>query len=225
MTYVLSDIHGNFEKYQLALREIQFSARDTLYVLGDVVDRGKDPMKILLDMMHRFNVIPLAGNHEYMAMSVLPRWAEQQANPTPDFQLTLQEWLLNGGQPTLDQFLTLSPKEQEEVLNYLGEFDVYEELEISGTNYVLAHAGIEHFNEKLPLAEYPPQSFLFCRANYKQTYYPDKFLITGHTPTRNIVPHGDVIYRGQNHIAIDCGCGYTGRLAVLCLETQKEYYI
>lgn len=45
-----------------------------MYVLGDVVDRGKNPVKTLLKMMEMPNVIPIAGNHEQMmleCMSVL----------------------------------------------------------------------------------------------------------------------------------------------------------
>ena len=32
---------------------IEFTLRDTLYVLGDVIDRGPDGIKILQDMMLR----------------------------------------------------------------------------------------------------------------------------------------------------------------------------
>ena len=67
MIYVMSDMHGCFDKYQQMLCEISFSSRDTLYVLGDVIDRGADGVKILLDMSLRPNVFPLLGNHEFTA--------------------------------------------------------------------------------------------------------------------------------------------------------------
>ena len=41
---------------------------DTLYILGDVVDRGPEPMKILKYMMAHSNIIPIIGNHEVMAL-------------------------------------------------------------------------------------------------------------------------------------------------------------
>ena len=53
MIYAISDIHGCFAQYQAMLREISFSSRDTLYVLGDVIDRGPDGIRILQDMMLR----------------------------------------------------------------------------------------------------------------------------------------------------------------------------
>ena len=46
------------------LEKIGFNDGDTLYFLGDAVDRGPDGVKILLDMMARKNVVPLLGNHE-----------------------------------------------------------------------------------------------------------------------------------------------------------------
>lgn len=43
MYYVMSDLHGCYKEYQKALEMIHFNAQDTLYVLGDVVDRGPEP--------------------------------------------------------------------------------------------------------------------------------------------------------------------------------------
>ena len=53
--YVTSDIHGHHQKYKKIFDALPLREEDTLFVLGDVVDRGPEPMHILLDM------IPLAG--------------------------------------------------------------------------------------------------------------------------------------------------------------------
>ena len=58
MYYAMSDIHGCFDKYQEMLELIEFVPRDTLYVLGDVIDRGPDGIRILQDMNTRPNVFP-----------------------------------------------------------------------------------------------------------------------------------------------------------------------
>lgn len=47
MIYVMSDIHGEYEKYIKMLELINFSDEDELYILGDIVDRGKEPVKVL----------------------------------------------------------------------------------------------------------------------------------------------------------------------------------
>ena len=70
-TYVISDIHGEYGKFMELLDMIHFSDEDILYVLGDVVDRGKNPVKTLLKMMEMPNVIPIAGNHEQMMLECM----------------------------------------------------------------------------------------------------------------------------------------------------------
>ena len=37
-TYVISDIHGEYERFMELLEEIELKDTDTLYVLGDVLD-------------------------------------------------------------------------------------------------------------------------------------------------------------------------------------------
>ncbi len=66
LTYVCSDIHGRYDKYKALLDAISLKDSD-LYVLGDVIDRGPEGVKILQDMMCRPNVFPLLGNHEAVA--------------------------------------------------------------------------------------------------------------------------------------------------------------
>ena len=44
----VSDLHGCYEKYLSMLEKIQFCEADTLYVLGDVVDRGGGVLKFFL---------------------------------------------------------------------------------------------------------------------------------------------------------------------------------
>ena len=39
-TFVLSDIHGCMEQYHRMLETIGFGDGDTLYIIGDVIDRG-----------------------------------------------------------------------------------------------------------------------------------------------------------------------------------------
>lgn len=230
MVYVVSDIHGNYIKYKKAWDTLALGEDDLLYVLGDVLDRGADSMEILAHMMKQDNIIPLAGNHEYMALQVLPFFLknksveEVKASESLDFSLAWDDWMLNGGQITFHNFLYLSLEERREILEYLGEFSAYEELEIGGKSYVLAHAGISDFQEDLPLDQYHPREFLFGRADYSKMYFKDRILLTGHTPTAYIHDKGNVIFQGNGHIAIDCGCAFGGNLAVLCLDTMEEWY-
>ena len=64
--YVMSDVHGLKDRYDRMIEYIH--EEDTLYILGDVIDRGPDGIVILQDAMQRSNVKMLMGNHEYMML-------------------------------------------------------------------------------------------------------------------------------------------------------------
>lgn len=69
MVYAISNLHGCYDKWIHMLKEIKFTDRDDMYVLGDVVDYGDEPMELLFDMMERHNVYPIMGEHEYKFLS------------------------------------------------------------------------------------------------------------------------------------------------------------
>jgi len=48
MVYVMSDIHGNRDRYRSVMSKIQLTAEDRLYVLGDVIDRYPYGIEIML---------------------------------------------------------------------------------------------------------------------------------------------------------------------------------
>ena len=77
MIYAMSDLHGSYDEFIKALEVIDFNDEDELYVVGDIMDRGKNPIKLLQDMMMRPNVFPIIGNHDYMALTVLKKLCEK----------------------------------------------------------------------------------------------------------------------------------------------------
>lgn len=235
MIYCISDLHGDYIRYTTMLKMIDFSEDDTLYILGDILDRGNEGMKILLDMMLRPNVYPILGNHEYMAMQTL-KWLsdditeETLANLSSDKIEGINEWLNVGGMTTIDEFRKLSEEEKEMVLEYLEEFSLYEEVTVEGKDFVLVHAGIDNFSPEKDMEEYELYELIFNKPDYSKVYYKDKYLVTGHTPTRFIHDEIDghsrnTVFFGNNHIAIDCGCGYDGLLGAICLDTFEDFYV
>lgn len=230
MIYAMSDIHGCFDQYQAMLSEIQFKSTDTLYVLGDVIDRGPDGIKILQDMNGRSNVIPILGNHEFTAAVCLPWLMEEVTDQSlarlDDTQLAaLSEWIANGGGPTLRSLQQLSQEERQDILEYLHEMELYAEVEAGGNRFVLIHAALKNFDPKKSLDAYELQDFLFGRPDPEAVYYPDRILVFGHTPTR-LLSGQDRIFRRGNIIDIDCGCVFQGgQLGCLCLNTLEEFYV
>jgi serine/threonine protein phosphatase 1 len=231
MIYVMSDVHGCYRQYLDLLKQAKFCNEDTLFVLGDVLDKGDDPIKLLQDMSMRENVIPILGNHEYMAASVLQDLMEEITEDTcttllsPDFMESYGYWINDGGDTTLKQFLKLKRDEREALMEYLEEFSLYEEISAGEKDYVLVHAGIEPYVEGKPLEDYKLQELIFKNPYKNADYFKDKTVIYGHTPTFTMGEEWDSkIYIGKNMINIDCGAVYGRALAMLCLDDGKCYH-
>ena len=124
--------------------------------------------------------------------------------------------------------MPLTREEQDKIMEFIGEFEAYFEVNVNGQEYVLVQAGLGHdFCYLKPLEDYELEDFVWYRTNYEIPYYEDKIVITGHTPTQHITcnPKPGYIYKGNNHIALDCcACSREGRLAGICLETEEEFY-
>ena len=71
MIYVLSDIHGNERRFNSIMKQINLQSEDTLYVLGDVIDRHPGGIRLLRRIMAMPNAKMLLGNHEYMMLRAL----------------------------------------------------------------------------------------------------------------------------------------------------------
>ena len=56
MIYVMSDIHGHMARFRSVMKKIDLKPEDTLYVLGDVIDRNADGIRILRELMAMPNV-------------------------------------------------------------------------------------------------------------------------------------------------------------------------
>lgn len=71
MIYCISDIHGEVNRFTAMLDQIHFSTEDTLYIIGDVIDRALGGVDILKQIMAAFNMVLLLGNHEQMCLDTL----------------------------------------------------------------------------------------------------------------------------------------------------------
>ena len=219
----MSDLHGCYEEYLKMLKKINFNEKDTLYIVGDVCDRGLSPMKILMHMMEHENIIPIFGNHDIDAYLSLVMIHE---NTLDDFDRRHLWWLTQGGKTTMEEFKCLSNKKQEQILSYLEEFRYYEEIEVNNIKYLLVHGGLKNFELEKPVSSYKLFDLVWERPDYDKVYFPDKIIISGHTPTKfiDINMKGKIIKK-NNHIAIDCGCVFGYGLGCICLNTMEEFYI
>lgn len=229
MIYVLSDIHGNEHRFQSILQQIQLQPEDTLYVLGDVIDRHPGGIRILRQIMAMPNARMILGNHEYMMLRALDC-------PYDDYRddgNARTHWYRNGGRVTHDYLKRIRKTIRQEIVDYLRNLPLSLKVEVNGKTYRFVHGA--------PMEEYdaePPYKNAIHYAVWKRLENRDRSgcedtLIFGHTPTRyyqGCVPME--LWYGENMIGIDCGCGYPeegpnseyGRLACLRLDDGKVFY-
>lgn len=229
--YVMSDIHGQYEKYLKMLEKIGFSDDDILYVLGDVIDRGPEPVKVLTDMSSRHNIFPIMGNHELMAVEVLSDilkeiTEESISKLSESFMGKILEWNLNGGSVTLEKFKELSPEKRKELFDYICDFSLIETVDVKDRAFVLVHSTLGNFSKVKKLRQYTPFELTSIRADYDKQLFddPDIYVVSGHTPTPMINGKAEIYY-SHNNIDIDCGATYGGKLACLRLDDMQEFYV
>lgn len=233
MIYVMSDLHGEYDKYIKMLDKINFREKDTMYILGDVVDRGLQPMPILLDMMKRKNIVPIFGNHELMALPVLEELIDFSDDKKDieqylscDIKKAYMHWNCHGAETTIDSFLKLNVNDRVAVLNYLKSFKKYETIIDDDENKILlVHAGLGNYTLGKSLEMYSDYELTVMRPMVNGVEYGDFYkIIVGHMPTTSINGNPEM-YSSGNLLFIDCGASYNGRLCCLCIDAMKAIYV
>ena len=234
MTYVVSDIHGCYKEFMSLLDKIDLKQSDTLYVLGDVIDRGADSVKCLKIIMNHPNIKMLMGNHELLMLEALTH---------NDIRIRAERFEIwhdyNGGDSTYAQFKALPDHEQIEIIDFISNLPYYEMIKIRSKKYFLVHAGLdcrfrksrEHITTTIKKQNRSyPDTLVWIR---KQFIYnpglPNWTIVFGHTPTTGIIYcHNDPkVWKPKSgeKIGIDCGCYNYGMLGSLCLDDMRELYV
>lgn len=222
MIYVMSDLHGCYDLYIKMLEKISFSDTDTLYILGDVIDRGDGGIKILFDMMKRKNVIPLLGNHDYTCSYLLQRL---KCKSTEELKAIFKDWLSDGGLATYQEYKKLSEQDKREVIEYFKCFSIFQEIEIQGRRFFMSHT-VPSKEMMQDFDNIDWHELIVGECEYDNVYFEDKYIVTGHTPTALIdFQCKGKIFEYNNHIAIDCGAVFTGTLGCICLDTLEKFYV
>ena len=229
MTYVMSDIHGNYEAFKKMLREINFTDDDLLYIAGDLVDYGADSMELVCDISMRANVYSVVGDHDLEALRMLSgfdKMSKSGAQPDAEFMSAMRDWVNDGGAATLEGFRKLDEDMKEGVLDYLSDLALFEEIKVKNEEYIIVHAGIRNFDENVALDDLSPDDFIYESLDPDGEYYEDKTIIAGHIHTNELPdPDPDMIYYGNGTIFLDCGSDKNGTLGCLCLDNGKEFYV
>ena len=150
-TYVISDIHGQYDMFMELLDKIKLKETDTVYILGDVLDRGPHPIKTLRKLMEMPNAICMVGNHEFMALECLEflmkEITDKSIEELDETMLdNLVTWQYNGSKTTIDEFRKLDTEGQMGVIDFIKELLIYEEVSVGDKDYLLVHAGLGNYS-------------------------------------------------------------------------------
>ena len=206
-TYVFSDVHGHFGTLDRLLSRVSPSSEDKIFMLGDMIDRGPDPMAVVKCCHDLPNTTVLMGNHEDLMLSYFADRNDEAA---------AFNWILNGAGPTIDGFYSLPGGERIELADWLFNLPLYAQTEVGGRRYLLVHAGLDPLRirhddttvwdeaalDRL-MADQHREDIVWIREEFWG--YPTglvneqgegPIVIAGHTPTRYLELMADLPERG-----------------------------
>ncbi|MEA2102412.1 MAG: metallophosphoesterase family protein [Thermodesulfobacteriota bacterium] len=208
-TFAIGDIHGSIGKLEDLIRAITPGKDDTLIFLGDYIDRGDSPVRVvgfLIDLSTRIHCVFLRGNHEDMFLEYLEHGRNKGI------------FFANGGIRTMVDYA----KDAKSLSHYelakripLSHRGFYADLRwyYEDEKYIYVHAGI---TPHVPPENNRKDSLIWIRDEF--IFSPtglEKKVIFGHTPfTRPLVK--------PDKIGIDTGAIYGGPLTAVELP-QEEF--
>lgn len=193
--FAIGDIHGcakTFEK--LLFDKIQIQKTDSIYCVGDYIDRGKRSKEVIDFILglkeEGYHIYTLRGNHEQMMLDSVTN------------EEAMDVWLSNGGKVTMRSFKINSVNDlPDKYLSFFKSTEYY----IIKDNYIFVHAGL---NFSIQNIFEDKTAMLWIRGfDPYQPALENKLLIHGHTP----VSLKYIINQNGNCINIDGGCVYKHR--------------
>jgi len=213
-SFVIGDIHGNYKPMMELFRKVRFDyENDLLISLGDLVDRGPEPVKVVEELMKLRNFIYILGNHDYWCFEYLRS------------RIRSADWLFQGGQATVTDY-----KNHPEAVKRHPDFYASARLyHIDKKNRLFVHAGYDRFrpfaNQKKDILTLLWDRSLYRVASeYEQegkTFEEFSEIYIGHSPTQLIMR--DQPTQLANLWMMDTGAGHRRLLSLMDLNT-KEFW-
>ena len=225
-TWVIGDIHGCFLTLKSLFEDkIHLSKEDTVYLLGDMIDRGKrskETLDYIISLQQQgYTILPIKGNHEDLLIRLYHEKREDFVLFKYPRSNSYRRWVLCGGKHTLESFqVEKAHNIPYHYIQWMESLPYYHVLE----DYILVHAGLD-FSEKDPFAN-TTAMLTFKKMTIIPARIDNKIIIHGHTkcPIKRIKQM--IEQRHYDHrINLDNGCilvgkqGY-GSLLALNLENM-----
>jgi serine/threonine protein phosphatase 1 len=211
----IGDIHGCNKTFNKLLYQIlKIRDDDSIYLLGDYIDRGPDSKGVIDTILklqtEGYDIVCLRGNHEQILLD-----SGQDLNH-------FMQWLLNGGDSTMESF---GAKRYKDFPIKYKLFFESTQLIITIPGFVLVHAGLNFKKNKI----FEDKNAMLWARGFKsfQPKLEGLKLIHGHTP----IPLKKILEQNGNCINIDGGCVFNsikkncGYLVACILETMEFKYV
>ena len=221
--FIVSDLHGDGTMYDSIIGYLENVCKDsndniTLHINGDLIDRGYDSSRMLIDVYKRvksgkpFKINYLGGNHELM---LYQDSLERVKGIWPRDTI----WHNNGGCNTLSGLLDLDTVRLNKIVNFVSNLKLYYKFTetLDGKNIVLVHAKCpdkvlynchlrikDDFDKIKDVVWYRKDDLEDNQLSIGNDKY---FTIIGHNPLQ--YTKGYKYYEDENYMNIDGGCsGY-----------------
>lgn len=132
-TYVFSDVHGHAAPLDRALSRVSPTEDDRIFCLGDMIDRGPDPVRVMQTVRSLPGVTVLMGNHEDLMLNYFAH---------PGDHLSVVNWAINGGKMTVTGLEAIPSDDAVELVNWAGTLPRWSYAQVDGRYYLLCHAGL-----------------------------------------------------------------------------------
>lgn len=142
--WVIPDVHGYKKTLQTLIEEqLVPSQSDTLFFLGDLIDRGPDSKGVLDYLMNlqeqEYDIQVLKGNHEDRCLEAWKAAHKKKSFFSFNKTTEQRQWESIGGSETLKSFgVKLVQQIPEHYINWIEKTKFYIEL----NNHILVHAGM-----------------------------------------------------------------------------------
>jgi serine/threonine protein phosphatase 1 len=231
MIYLMSDIHGDYKRFQRMLKKIKLGVDDRLYILGDIIGRGTENLDMLEFCMNESNIYLIKGDHELFMQLYLE-----------NSSIDISKWKQWDGQNTINELKNVTDKEKKMYVKYLKELPFYIEICEFNIKYILTHSGYNadidsilnddgKVDTKLTIEKSVNQDERNYLISKDIHYIPagikfDRYIIVGHHTT---IRYGeDKIMKNKRYMNINCGNSIRdsgGKLSCICLDTMQEWYV
>jgi serine/threonine protein phosphatase 1 len=216
--YFVGDLHGDWDALNFFLDEVQFSYRDAITSVGDLIDRGPKPIEVVSFFLWTENAYAVRGNHEDMAIrGVLHGDSAQMAG-----------WIQNGG----DWMMGYPDQMLAGMLRELEKLPIAMEVQFENTRFGVTHAECptnswkDYFNQAGGYYPWDNKAIWgrsAIKGNSHKFIEDITYTIHGHSVRSGVTEFGNQLWIDTGSV-FDTGSGKYG-LTILEYDKRSKHFI